>query len=227
MDMRRIAAVVLAGGAATRFGGRDKPALPVAGVPMLDRVLAAVDGAGVRVVVGPPRPGLPADVRCVREQPPGGGPVAAAAAGLAAVTSAAGGAWPAAGPIAPEEPAGPAGVEFAAVEFVALLAADLPYLSAEAVGVLGDAVDGGPADGAVYLDDTGRRQLLCGVWRVAALSAALAELGDPAGRSMRALVGGLSVVECRAPVSATPPWYDCDTEDDLRRARDPQRGKVE
>src|SRR6185369_12958626 len=100
----------------------------------------------------------------------------------------------------------------AGVELVALLAADLPYLTGAAVEALAGAVDAGSADGAVYVDDAGRRQLLCGVWRAVALVGAAAALGDPAGRSMRALVGRLDVVECRAPVSATPPWYDCDTE---------------
>ena len=53
--------MILAGGGATRLGGRDKPALPIAGVSMLDRVLAALAGADARIVVGPPRAGLPAD----------------------------------------------------------------------------------------------------------------------------------------------------------------------
>jgi hypothetical protein len=61
--------------------------------------------------------------------------------------------------------------------------------------------------------------VLCGVWRTSALVGAVAALGELAGRSMRSLVGGLDVVECRAPVSATPPWYDCDTEEDLLRAQ--------
>ncbi|MEV1145384.1 NTP transferase domain-containing protein, partial [Micromonospora sp. NPDC049799] len=47
------AAVVLAGGAARRMGGTDKPARPVAGRPMRDRVLAAVPDADPRILVGP------------------------------------------------------------------------------------------------------------------------------------------------------------------------------
>lgn len=80
----RFDAVVLAGGAGRRLGGADKPALPVGGVPLLERVLDAVSGAEQVVVVGPERPtGRP--VRWTREQPPGGGPAAAVAAGLALV----------------------------------------------------------------------------------------------------------------------------------------------
>jgi molybdopterin-guanine dinucleotide biosynthesis protein A len=189
VDIGQLAAVILAGGAATRFGGGDKPAAAVRGVSMLARVLGAVDGAGQRVVVGPDRAGLPADVLCVREDPPGAGPVAASEAGLKLVRT----------------------------DLVALLAADLPYLTVEAVEALAGAVNS-TVDGAVYVDDAGRRQLLCGVWRVSALRGAYAVLGDPVGRSMRALVGGLRVAEVVASARDLPPWFDCDTTDDLRRA---------
>src|SRR3954467_7209728 len=77
-------AVVLAGGKARRLGGQPKPQLEVGGRSMLAAVLAAVDGADPRVVVGPPQPG-PAGARLVGEEPPGGGPVPALAAGLAVV----------------------------------------------------------------------------------------------------------------------------------------------
>ena len=79
-----LAAVVLTGGAARRMGGVDKPAIPVAGRSMRDRVLTAVASAAPRVVVGP-AVDLPPGVLATREEPPGGGPVAATAAGLAAL----------------------------------------------------------------------------------------------------------------------------------------------
>ena len=184
-----LAAVILAGGAGTRLGGRDKPALAVGGVPMLDRVLGAVAGARQRIVVGPPRDGLPPGVWCVREEPPGSGPAAAVAAGLALVR----------------------------VPLVALLAADLPRLTPDAVEVLASEVS--TVDGAVFVDEAGRRQLLCGVWRVDRLRGALDVLGDPAGRAMRQLLGGLRVAEVRWPgADDLSPYFDCDTEEDLRRA---------
>jgi molybdopterin-guanine dinucleotide biosynthesis protein A len=184
------AAVILAGGAATRLGGRDKPAVPVQGQPMLHRVLDAVAAADQRIVVGPRRAGLPRDVLTARERPSGAGPVAATAAGLDLVTA----------------------------DLVALLAADLPYLTPEAIDSLVSAVDSS-TDGALFVDGDGHRQLLCGVWHTAALHRVLDDLGDPAGRSMRALFGALHATELIAPAGdGYPPWFDCDTEEDLREA---------
>jgi molybdopterin-guanine dinucleotide biosynthesis protein A len=188
------ATIVLAGGGARRLGGRDKPALSVGGRPMLRRVLDAVAGASVRIVVGPVRPELPADVVQLSERPPGGGPVAALAAGLAAVGD---------------------------VEFVAVLAADLPFLTTADVDALRSAAATGDHDGAVLVDADGRRQWLCGVWRSGALRRRVAELGPPAGQSMRALMSGLRPHEVdRRELAGPPPWYDCDTEDDYRQAEE-------
>jgi molybdenum cofactor guanylyltransferase len=189
------AAVVLAGGAARRLGGipwrpggAGKPALPVGGRPMLHRVLAAVGDASPRVVVGPPGLALPPGTVRTQERPPGGGPVPAAAAGLAA-----------------------AGTE---VREVALLAADLPLLDPAAVATLRAALSRTGGDGAVFVDGEGRRQWLCGVWRGAALRQALATA--PAGGSLRGALGGLTVTEVRSDRDGPPPWFDCDTEADLR-----------
>ncbi|GAA4243664.1 hypothetical protein GCM10022255_003660 [Dactylosporangium darangshiense] len=193
----RLAAVVLAGGQARRLGGRDKPMVAVGGVPMVRSVLAAAAGAGAAplVVVGPGRDGLPGGVRVVREEPPGGGPVAAAAAGLEAVGRSA--------------------------DVVALLAADLPWVTAEAIGLLTDAlVEGDRArDGAVFVDDGGRRQWLCGVWRIEALAANIRQLASVDGVSLRALTAGLDVAEVRWG-RERPPYFDCDTEEDLRKVVD-------
>jgi molybdopterin-guanine dinucleotide biosynthesis protein A len=192
------AAVVLAGGAARRMGGADKPTIQVAGQSMLSRVLAAVHDADPRVVVGPVPPDLPVKVASTREEPPGGGPVAAIAAGLALV---------------PEQ-----------VGFTALLAADLPLLTGEAIDVLRLTVEGAPMQGAVYRDAEGRRQTLCGVWRTPALRKALAdfakERGSLHGASMNALLEHLSFIEVSWRRPGPPPWFDCDTDDDLRTAEE-------
>jgi len=212
VDVRRFAAVILAGGAGRRLGGAAKPTLAVAGRPMLAAVLAAVSDADLRVVVGPPelRSSLPPGVRLTRERPPGGGPVAALAAGLDEVVGAAG--------------------SVGAARSVVVLAADLPLLTpvavARLIGALADTpgagaedAGGGYADGAVYVDADGRRQWLCGVWWAPALSRRLAALAAPGplgGRSLRELFGPLRVLEVSAPSGEPAPWYDCDTPEQVR-----------
>ncbi|WP_406039595.1 NTP transferase domain-containing protein [Micromonospora sp. NBC_00898] len=196
--MRAYAAVLLAGGAARRMGGVDKPALPVGGRPMLHRVLAAVAAAEPRIVVGAAGR-VPPDVRVTREEPPGGGPAAATRAGLALLDP--------------------------GTATVALLAADLPLLTAGAVDDLLRQLDGSTADGACYVDGDGRRQQLCGVWRVAALRAALDRLaaqrgGTLDGAPVRAVLAGLTVREVAWSGSGPPPWFDCDTDEDVRRAEE-------
>jgi len=192
-------ACVLAGGLARRLGGRDKPGLRVFGRPLVESVAAAVPGAGRLIVVGPPRPGLPHAI-FRREDPPGGGPVPALRTGLAEVKA----------------------------PWVVLLAADLPFLTAEHVRALLDAagaVDEAPlgaagtgaaeasGPGAVLLDDGGREQWLAGVWHTRSLRRAL---GRYEGRSLHGLLAPLRPVTVRL---TGQPWFDCDTMDDLRRAR--------
>lgn len=184
-------AIVLAGGAASRLGGVDKPALRVGGVALLDRVLAAVLAAERRIVVGPIEAAAGADV-ITREDPPGGGPVAAIAAGLALVDAA----------------------------FVVLLAADLPFVTNSTVDSLLAAVvlD---VDVAVLIDDDGRDQLLIAAWRTEALRTRLEVIGYPAGLPVHRLFDKAAIARVPAPTDPAhpPPWLDCDTDDDLRRAR--------
>jgi molybdopterin-guanine dinucleotide biosynthesis protein A len=181
------AAVVLAGGKAARLGGQAKPQLLVGARSMLAAVLAAVADAEQRVVVGPPQP-VPPGVDVVREQPPGGGPVAALRTGLAVVRA----------------------------EVVAVLAGDLPFLTADLVRGLRERLTG---DGVLVVDDAGRDQLLLGVWRTAALRAALPATGGPT--SVRRVLAPLAVRRLRpqVPDGEPPPWTDCDTPAELARAR--------
>jgi molybdopterin-guanine dinucleotide biosynthesis protein A len=181
------AAVVLAGGRAVRLGGQRKPQLSVGGRTMLETVLAAVADAAPRVVVGPPQP-VPDGVVLVRETPPGGGPVPALRAGLGAVTG----------------------------DVVAVLAGDLPFLTAALVLALRERLTG---DGVLVVDDTGRDQLLLGIWRTEALRAAVADVGGPT--SMRAVLAPLAVRRYRPPATRgrPAPWTDCDTPAELARAR--------
>ncbi|MEY9838444.1 molybdopterin-guanine dinucleotide biosynthesis protein A [Streptacidiphilus sp. EB103A] len=189
-------AVVLAGGTARRFGGAT------------DKVALEVDGtalldrvlagcAGARTtVVAGPRRPTRRPVSWVREQPPGGGPVAAVAAALPSVTA----------------------------DRILLLAADLPFFEPTTAALLLRELDGDPdADAAVLVDADGRDQPLAAAYRTAPLLTALAALGDPAGLPLRRLVGGLTT---RRIADADGAALDCDTWDDLARARAHARARA-
>jgi molybdopterin-guanine dinucleotide biosynthesis protein A len=143
-DETAYSGVVLAGGAARRLSGVDKPALAVGGMSLLRRAVDALGGARTVVVVGPERAEF-RDVVWTREAEPGSGPVAALAAGLAALGPDAG-------------------------ELVVVLAGDLIGVRRSTADRLAAAVT---ADGAVLVDAGGERQWLLGAWRTRALRAAL------------------------------------------------------
>jgi molybdopterin-guanine dinucleotide biosynthesis protein A len=189
MEPTPYAAIVLAGGRGARLGGVHKPALVVGGRTLLDRVLDAVPDADPVIVVGPAQP-VPPRAVLTREEPAGGGPVAALAAGLAELRG--------------------------ATELVAVLAADLPFLTPAAMDALHAACTD---DGAILVDADGRDQYLAGIWRVAALERALTRFGDPQGGALRRLVGGLTVTRVALASSTPAPWFDCDDPTDLERAK--------
>jgi molybdopterin-guanine dinucleotide biosynthesis protein A len=182
-------AIVLAGGAARRLGGADKPGLRVGGRALLDRVLDACADARTTVVVGGRRT-TARPVRWAREEPPGGGPVAALDAGLRQTTA----------------------------ELVLVLSADLPFLDRATVAALLAAATregallrdpGGRAQPlvAAYRAEPLRREI--------ALLAA--EHGSLTGLPLRALTAELDLAEVTdtEPLAS----FDCDTWDDLAAAR--------
>ncbi|HZM74691.1 MAG TPA: molybdenum cofactor guanylyltransferase [Candidatus Limnocylindrales bacterium] len=181
------AAIVLAGGEGSRMGGVLKPLLPIAGEPILGRVLRAVGDAGRIVVVGPEelRAAMPPEAELTREEPPGGGPVRGLAAGWARCEGA---------------------------DEVAVVAADLPFLTRGALAALRQLKRGT----AVYVDDEGRWQSMVSLWRAPVLSRALLPVPP---RSMKDLLRGAGdVAEVRWTGSGPPPWFDCDTQEDLALA---------
>ncbi len=202
-------AVVLAGGRGTRLGGADKPGLVVGRQTLLGSVVSAVISAGAArvVVVGPERPaaltpgtgggraggpgGGGAQVRYAQEDPPGRGPAAALRRGLAEVSAPA----------------------------VVLAAADLPFLRPAHVTRLLASLAGQAAPGVVPLDASGRPQWLASCWYPATLRGAL---DGYAGSSLRGLLGPLDplLLPDETPAGEPPPWLDCDTAEDLRKARD-------
>ncbi len=158
-----VAGVVLAGGAGRRMGGVDKATLPVGGVTLLDRVLAAARPVCDRlVVVGPTRPTGTAGVSFVTEAEPGGGPVPAVLAGVAACPG---------------------------CEIVVVLAVDLPLLTTGDLRRLLAALDRPGVEAAAAGETRGPNPLLA-VYRVPALLAQVAVLklgpGDAAGRLLPA-----------------------------------------
>ncbi|NUR71204.1 MAG: molybdenum cofactor guanylyltransferase [Hamadaea sp.] len=179
------AAIVLAGGAARRLGGVAKPLLTVEGTALLTRVLTAVADARPRIVVGQVA-SLPADVLITVENPPGSGPVPALRAGVA---------------LLPDD-----------VETVAILAADLPFLTDGTVRALRTAL--GENEAAVLLDAEGRRQHLVAYWRVGALRAAL-ETRSPRVRDLYPV----RTAEAHPAQARLPEYLDCDTPADLELAR--------
>ncbi|MFI8963324.1 NTP transferase domain-containing protein [Streptomyces sp. NPDC053493] len=202
-------ALVLAGGAARRLGGTDKPAVRVGGRPLLDRVLAGCRDAARTVVVAPPRP-TARPVEWTREDPPGGGPVAALAAGLGRL----------AGPPAGDVPGDPATPQQGA-GLVLVLSADLPFFDRAAARRLVDALAGDEeAEAVVTVDGEGREQPLVAVYRSAALrrevTAAAAEHGSLDGLALRRIVGRLRVARVAAERAAS---FDCDTWEDIATAR--------
>jgi molybdopterin-guanine dinucleotide biosynthesis protein A len=82
------AAVILAGGHATRLGGQPKGLLTIGGKRIIDRQLAALHGLFSRILLATNDPAPFADLglEIVADRTPGAGPLAALDAALAALT---------------------------------------------------------------------------------------------------------------------------------------------
>src|SRR5262245_30638667 len=199
----QIAAVVLAGGRASRLGGADKPGLRILGRSLLATVTRAAIGAGASriVIVGPPRPDLVAEVvdggaqpdstagvsiEFTSERPPGSGPVPALRAGLELVTQ----------------------------HQLVLLAADLPFLRAGHVRALLASTSGAAVAGSMFVDGQSRPQWLASCWRTASLRSALEGYR---GTSLGGLLGPLRPAEISTSTipGQAPPWLDLDTREDV------------
>jgi molybdopterin-guanine dinucleotide biosynthesis protein A len=187
-----VAALVLAGGRASRLSGADKPGITIGGRSLLATVTAAAADAGVRriVVVGPSRPGLTVHpLEFTSEQPPGAGPVPALRAGMARIA----------------EP------------WLLLLAADLPFLRGPHLRTLLTTAARTEAAGALVVDGQGRKQWLLSCWRSERVRSALAGYG---GASLGGVLGPLGAAEVAITQEPgqPPPWLDCDTDEDLAAA---------
>ena len=191
---RALDAVILAGGGGRRMGGVDKPGLDVAGRTLLERVADAVRAHGAAA----DGPGTDADARVIVVGPRRESPRAVYVREDP----------PGAGPV----PALRAGLPHVRSRWFALLAADLPHLAPAHLGALAEAP--APSDtGAVFVDSSGREQWLTGVWHTDAVRDALA------GYTGRSLYGLLGPLRPRLVPADDLAVADCDTPDDLARAR--------
>jgi len=186
----RLGAVVLTGGTGARMGGVDKASIELAGVTLLERALAATVTAVEVVVVGEQVP-TSRPVTWTREDPRGGGPAAGLLAGLDRFL---------------RRP-----------DLVAVLAVDMPRVGPGTFARLVESL--APAyDGAVLVDDEGRRQPLCAVYRRAALDRVRPQDREQEhGLAVRRLIEPLDLVEVAAVGDEAD---DIDTWTDLRRLRE-------
>lgn len=184
----RVGAVVLTGGTGVRLGGVDKASIEVGGVTLLERTLTATMTAVEVVVVGQQVP-TSRPVTWTREDPSGGGPAAGLLAGLDRFLR--------------------------TPDLVFVLAVDMPRVHAGTMARLTWAVEGDDSvDGAVLVDENGRRQTLAAVYRYASLVASRpARYEDEHGLPLRTLIASLRLAEVPAVGEEA---HDVDTWEDLR-----------
>lgn len=171
------AAIILAGGRASRFGG-DKLAAPLDGIPVLEHALRAVAQVAdpVVVVVSPdaPSPSVPAglgvEVVPARDLVAHQGPLAGLAGGLAALAAWAGSEGKGAGPA-----------------IALLVAGDMPTLDPRVLALLVRELDPDVSLGAVSLESEPSSPLPCAIRVALARPAALALLAQDR-RSLRGLL---------------------------------------
>ncbi len=165
LGLSGFAAVVLAGGQATRLGGFDKASVEVDGRTLLDHALDSVIDASEVVVVGRQ---VPTDrpVTFVVEEPRFGGPAAGLLTGRDALLR--------------------------TFPTIAVLAVDMPRLSSATVRRLHEAAVG--HEGAVLADGDGMRHLAF-VVETARLDAVRPGYEEQHGLSVRALLAPLDLVE--------------------------------
>lgn len=180
-------AVVLAGGASSRFGS-DKLAAVVDQQNLLDHTLAGLPPELAVVVVGPQR-ATSRPVTFTREQPPGGGPTAALVAGLRAALD-------------------------TRPDAIVVLPGDAPTAGHGAPALLAALID---HDAAVAVDSGGQVQPLQLALRPGAARQLieLAGPGEGAGQSARRLIARLDPPP--RPVTLDPAaLFDIDTPAALR-----------
>ena len=188
-SLRRVTAIVLAGGASQRFPP-DKLAQLVGDEPLLDRSLASLPQDFVVVVVGSVRE-VARPAIFTSEDPPGGGPAAALVAGVRRALA-------------------------ESTDAIVTLPADAPLGGEAAVTLLSRLEDDPSLEAVVGIDSSGREQPLQLALRpaAAALLVAAAGPGGAAGVSARRLLDALRPGLVTHKLTQAELW-DIDTPDHL------------
>jgi molybdenum cofactor guanylyltransferase len=188
-SLRRVTAIVLAGGASQRFPP-DKLAQLVGDEPLLDRSLASLPQDFVVVVVGSVRE-VARPAIFTSEDPPGGGPAAALVAGVRRALA-------------------------ESTDAIVTLPADAPLGGEAAMTLLSRLEDDPSLEAVVGIDSSGREQPLQLALRPAAAGALVkaAGPGGAAGVSARRLLDALRPGLVRHELAQAALW-DIDTPDQL------------
>ena len=201
--------IVVAGGASRRFGPGEKALATVDGSPMLRRVVDALESVADAVVVScreAQRSAFeaalsPVEARFAVDPVSGGGPVVGLETACAAVDD----------------------------DVALVVGCDLPLVRTATLSTLLSRLDARPVDAVVPRVD-GRRQPLCGAYRVGALEDAIDAVGDAHGCRVDALfdhLEGHAVSADRLPGGDRAFW-NVNTRQDLervRRRREPSRDR--
>ena len=200
-------AVVLAGGRATRLGGGDKPLRPLAGKPMLSRILERLGPQVAKVAIsanGDPARFAEYGLPVLADAGEQAGPLSGILSGMA---------W------AKEEGSG----------HVLTLAGDTPFFPADLAGRLAEAVAGRP-DHVAAAASSGRRHPVFALWPVT-LGADLRDfLIESTTFSVLAFMERHETVCVDFPMAsikgnAVDPFFNVNTPDELAQAEAMLRGK--
>ncbi len=187
--MRRLESVIVLTGGRSKRFGSDKYLARLSGLSLLENILQQLPEGIEIFLVGDEPENSSRKLTVLREFPIHGGPVAAIASALPYIQS----------------------------EWVGVIATDMP-LAAKLFPKLLANIDESvgvslPQDAAGFL------QPLIGVYSVAKLSAAIADLGSVENQSMKAILALLNVKSIKLSADELTALIDIDTEEDLLAVR--------
>lgn len=99
---------------------------------------------------------------------------------------------------------------------VCILATDMPFSAQVVSALLNQPFNN---DALIPTDVSGRIQPLCARYKRVALESVISRLGDPDGKSMRAVIAELDVTEFKNDLSLIHKIVDIDTPEDLARIK--------